>query len=147
MTRGVIDASVVVKWLVKEEGDTAALQVRQEFAFDAPDLAIAEITNVLRTKNRRGEIDNAMTSLAVEALSSLDIELHALLPLRTTALELAIAMDHSVYDCFYLALAQQLSVPFVTADERLKRKFQQSQLAQKFPVTIHTLAELAAQQP
>lgn len=36
--------------------------------------------------------------------------------------QIAIELDHSIYDCLYLALAEQESCMLVTADERLCRK-------------------------
>ncbi len=40
-------------------------------------------------------------------------------PLLPLALEIAIAIGHSIYDCIYLALADQEDCRVVTADRRL----------------------------
>jgi predicted nucleic acid-binding protein len=40
------------------------------------------------------------------------------------ALDLAIRLAHPVYDCVYLALAEQRNIPLVTADARLIAKLQ-----------------------
>jgi predicted nucleic acid-binding protein len=37
------------------------------------------------------------------------------------ALRIAISLQHPVYDCFYLALAQAEDCPLVTADQRFLR--------------------------
>jgi predicted nucleic acid-binding protein len=42
--------------------------------------------------------------------------------LARRAVDLAILLDHSTYDCMYLALAEAAKRPFVTADARLLRK-------------------------
>jgi predicted nucleic acid-binding protein len=41
--------------------------------------------------------------------------------LERRALELAIALDHPVYDCLYLALAERMGVGMVSADRRFLR--------------------------
>ncbi len=37
------------------------------------------------------------------------------------ALMMARHLDHAVYDCFYLALAEQIIAPLLTADRRLAK--------------------------
>lgn len=70
------------------------------------------------------------------------IELHGMRALADMALEIAEALDHSAYDCFYLALAEELAVPFITADDRIKRKLDQSPAMHGFNIEIMTLSEL-----
>jgi predicted nucleic acid-binding protein len=40
-------------------------------------------------------------------------------PLMDSTLQLALELNHSAYDCAYLALALQEEIPFVTAGRRL----------------------------
>lgn len=60
---------------------------------------------------------------ARRALSALsgdgEPELRPSPPMVRRAFELARDLDHPVYDCVYLAPAQELDLPLVTADERL----------------------------
>lgn len=35
------------------------------------------------------------------------------------ALKLSLALDHPIYDCLYLALAEKLDAPLISADQRL----------------------------
>jgi predicted nucleic acid-binding protein len=42
--------------------------------------------------------------------------------LAPRALELALNLDHPVYDCFYLALAEAETAQMVTADRHLERR-------------------------
>ena len=42
--------------------------------------------------------------------------------LKDRALAIAIELRHSVYDCFYLALAERSASRLVTADDRLIRR-------------------------
>lgn len=49
--------------------------------------------------------------------------------LAPAAGELALQLDHSIYDCFYLATAQRLECRVVTADRRLHDKVEASTVA------------------
>ena len=58
-------------------------------------------------------------------LASLNRYFEQLLPtarLIERALELALFLDHPIYDCLYLACAESLDKVLVTADERFLRK-------------------------
>ena len=68
---------------------------------------------------RRGNVKRAD---AQTALDTALLSFEALIPLedlRAHALEFAIELDHPIYDCFYLALAERERCPLVTADARL----------------------------
>lgn len=122
MTRLVIDASVVVKWVVSEPGTAEALQLRSMGPLAAPDLLVAECANILWKKVARGEMTPEEALLASRLLQRADIELHPMRPLLEPATRLAIELDHPAYDCVYLALALANGWRFVTADQRLLTK-------------------------
>lgn len=119
--RFVIDASVAIKWVVDEPGTEQALLLRRKRLF-APDLLIAECANILWKKVRRKELSEAEAILAARLLQRADIQLEPMRPLLEPATRLALALGHPAYDCTYLALAEVLSCPVVTADDRLYRK-------------------------
>ena len=48
------------------------------------------------------------------------LEFRPTAPLASRAIELALELDHPVYDCFYLALAEAEKTELVTADLRLE---------------------------
>lgn len=117
----VVDASVALKWLIEEDGSEAALSLR---AHDlcAPSLLRTEVANVLRTLASRG----AVTAQASTDLFALFQTAPVTLvepddALERRALDLALALNHPVYDCLYLALAERLSRRVVTADQRFLR--------------------------
>jgi predicted nucleic acid-binding protein len=63
------DASVVVKWFVREDGHPAALSLLERSgAVVAPDLVFAETANVVWKKLRRGELTLQQANQTCEAL-------------------------------------------------------------------------------
>jgi predicted nucleic acid-binding protein len=80
---------------------------------------VAELANAMWVKVRRNELD---TSRAFEALDIVRgqtrLQLRPFTPLIPRAFELAQELNHSPYDCVYLALAESLDMPLVTADQR-----------------------------
>ena len=117
----VIDASVAIKWVVAEPGSEEALSLRRQ-RLVAPESLIPECANILWKKVRRAGLSAAEALLMARLLERSDVQLQPLRLLLEPATRLAIALDHPAYDCFYLALAQQMSLEFVTADAVLAGK-------------------------
>lgn len=122
----VVDASIVIKWVVEEQGTTEALALRDKVRLIAPDLLVSECANILWKKVRRGELSGDEAFLAARILEGADVELLPARSLLEAATRIAIAIDHPAYDCMYLALAKANDIRFVTADERIVRKVSQS---------------------
>jgi len=118
---GIIDANILVKWFVDEEGADNARQLQDDRLF-APDLIIVEVTNVLWKKVRSDSFAASDVGLAIEVIRMADVILEPGLDLAVRAFEIAHGLNHAVYDCFYLALAERRGLPFVTADDKLSRK-------------------------
>jgi predicted nucleic acid-binding protein len=115
-----VDASVALKWVFPEDDSAAALQLAQS-DLHAPDLLAVELANALWKKVQRGQIDRLNAAAAfVEAMELVDLKPTAALHER--ALAIALELDHPVYDCVYLALAESEQTRLVTADVRLIRK-------------------------
>lgn len=118
----VIDASVAVKWFVKEPGhdDALAILSRGDECF-APDLIISEVAGALDKKIKKPEITS---SQAVEAISSLQSHLSFFSANKCVikALELASELNHPVADCVYMACAMDIGATVVTADAEFVRK-------------------------
>ena len=124
MTGYVVDASVVVKWLVTEElSDEAASLLDRGSTLVAPELVFAEASNALWAMCRRGDIGTAEFGDATDALRAAPVVVpHPMRRLTVAAARLAVDLDHPVYDCFYLALAILEQYPVVTADGRFHDK-------------------------
>jgi predicted nucleic acid-binding protein len=114
----VVDASVAVKWTVAEPGRYEALRVLAHVdELVAPDLLVAEAANVLRKKSKFGEISVRQSEEALRAIRLAIPRFVPSLELAEDAIALAQNLDHSVYDCFYLACALPAAI-LVTADEK-----------------------------
>ena len=142
MSGYVIDASVAIKWVIDEPGSEQALKLRRH-AVAAPDLLISECANIVWKKVRLGELTGPEATMAIRLLVRADIELVPARQLASRAVEWAILLDHSAYDCMYLALAEATTRPFVTADARLLRKLAAERTA-ALSVAAVALAEFGA---
>jgi predicted nucleic acid-binding protein len=87
----------------------------------APDLIAAEVANVLWKHVARGDLGAGDAGRAIAVFAEADLALFPAMPLMERARSIAIDLGHPAYDCFYLALADQLGVPLVTSDSRLIR--------------------------
>jgi predicted nucleic acid-binding protein len=125
MTDYVVDSSVVSKFFLPEPLSDKADLLLQGYLngsglFVAPEHLTAEVANVLWKNRRRGLLTLSQVGEHLADFFSLSI---VLVPLARSlieiAVEFAIQLDRTVYDALYLALSQQLNLPFVTADERL----------------------------
>jgi Predicted nucleic acid-binding protein, contains PIN domain len=118
-----VDASVALKWFVAEDGTEAALRIAASGEpLAAPDLILAEVANAAWKSARLGRLTEAQLQAIAVALPGYFEELTANRVLLRRAIEIAAVLDHSVYDCLYLALADHLRSPLVTADRRLAAK-------------------------
>jgi len=116
----VVDASVACKWFLAEAGTDAAVSLMQSGeGLTAPDIIIPEVCNVAWRKARTGEIAAQQAEAMVAGLAASLDEVVPSAPLAARSLAIARELDHSVYDCFYLALAEQREARLVTADARL----------------------------
>ncbi len=122
MTR-VIDASVALKWFVEEDGtaQAAALLAGSDWLI-APDLILAEVGNAAWKAVRSGMMLPEQFDHAAARLPVAFDELVPLAGLSRRAAAIALALDHPVYDCCYLAVAEARDAPLVTADRRLLRR-------------------------
>jgi predicted nucleic acid-binding protein len=119
----VVDASVALKWFLQEPGsDAAATLLDRSDLLIAPDLIVAEMCNAGWKAVRTGVALREQIEIAAARLPMVLDELVPLTKLTEDAVAAAFTLDHPVYDCFYLALAEQRDSRLVTADQRLLRQ-------------------------
>jgi predicted nucleic acid-binding protein len=94
--------------------------------FFVPDLFYIECTNIFWKYVRRFSIPQAHARKSLKNLASLALLSVSSNDLLHSALDLALEYGISTYDASYVALAQQMDFPFVTADEKLIGKLEGS---------------------
>ncbi len=125
----VIDTSVVLKWFlqageaqVAEARQLRGLYLRGECLLCVPDFLFLEVANAL-TAGHRTKPDKVKNALA--NLNAIDLQVE---PLRKStlsqAVDLAVSLGVTVYDSYFLALAEQRGSKLVTADEKFLRRAQ-----------------------
>ncbi|MCH8294453.1 type II toxin-antitoxin system VapC family toxin [Candidatus Poribacteria bacterium] len=121
-----VDASLVIKWVISEEGHHVAKQLFTEWSdadvkMIAPSFFQVEVDSILRKKVFvRKEISVEEAEKAFELLMQLPIEIVDLPSQRQHAWQLAKDLSQAtVYDTTYIALAELHRCEFWTADERL----------------------------
>lgn len=120
----VIDASIALKWLVREPDSDAALALAR-FRLLAPDLVRTECGNVLWRMTVAGNLEEGEALASLAKLSDGPLMFTPCGQLEQDALRIAIELRHPMYDCCYLALAERENAPLVTDDRRLLRTARQ----------------------
>ncbi|CAN5396007.1 type II toxin-antitoxin system VapC family toxin [soil metagenome] len=129
MTIVVVDASVVVKWFLPEaDSKNAERLLASDKELHAPDLLRLEVANAFWKHVLQKTIDRTLWELARPKLERSIGQWHESGPLLTEAGRLACDAAHPIYDFVYLALAQRLGAPFVTADRRFLAKAPMSEV-------------------
>ncbi|MBP2290428.1 type II toxin-antitoxin system VapC family toxin [Azospirillum rugosum] len=116
----VVDASVAIRWSIKDSFTPAAQAIIESGQpIVAPDLVIPEVANALWKMRRAGAIGAEQADQALEEIPRGFSRLVGTTSLMRRAYSIAESLDHPVYDCFYLALSENLGVPLITLDKRL----------------------------
>jgi len=123
----VVDASVGIKLFLAEELSDRADALFAHLAADppgqlsVPDLFYIECANILWKHTRRSGYPTEKARKALRDLGQLALKRFSNADLAVQALDVASQEGITAYVACYVALALQLSVPFVTADEKLAR--------------------------
>lgn len=118
----VIDASVAVKFVVREPNSEAARHfIRIADPLIAPDWLLVEAASAMWRKVKRSELLSVHAERNLRELPSFFEQLHPSRELVEEAFGWSFRLRHSVYDCLYLALALREECGVVTADEKFHR--------------------------
>lgn len=117
----VIDASVLVDALVTVglPGQAARAELSRLTVLEVPGIFAAEAASVLRALVRRGELSAVRAARALDQIRALRTMQYPFEPFSARAWELR--ENVTIYDAWYVALAEWLGTELVTADERLTR--------------------------
>jgi predicted nucleic acid-binding protein len=114
----IVDASVAVKLFLPVPGFEKAIAAARMFELQAPRLIFSETGNALWQYVRRRQTTAADASTALLKLAGLVAQPDET-GLATLAVEMACELEHPVYDCTYLALANRHHRPILSADKRM----------------------------
>jgi predicted nucleic acid-binding protein len=123
----VLDASVIAKWFLhhqEADRDRAIalrdLHISGRSKIHIPQLALFEVLNAIRFGAKADEEDGAT---ALEALQDLHLEIKTgEVDVLRKANAIAWAYKITIYDALYVALAEQVGYPLITADEKMINK-------------------------
>lgn len=123
----VVDASVIVKWFLhhQEADRDRALALRDlhisgRSTIYIPRLALMEVLNAIRFSPKA---DEEAGEMALETLQDLHLETNAAdVSLLRKANAIAWAYKITIYAALYVALAEQVGYPLITADEVMVKK-------------------------
>jgi len=115
----VIDASVLANALADDgvDGDAARTAIRSDPDLAAPDLVDVETVAVLRKQWLTKKLTARRFRISIADLTDFAIVRYPTLPFMARAYELR--SNVSSYDAAYVALAETLDCPLLTADRRL----------------------------
>ena len=116
----VVDSSVIVHFLLHStaSGELSRVIADQD-VLAAPAVIDLEVLNTLRKLVQSRQINSEVAGRAVENYGDIRLELHDIRPMLKRVWDFR--NNVTAYDAAYLALAEQLNVPFLTRDARLAR--------------------------
>ncbi|WP_054856683.1 type II toxin-antitoxin system VapC family toxin [Vulcanisaeta sp. JCM 16159] len=129
----VCDASVIVKWVIKEDYSDYAERIRIDhlnghITVAIPSIAIAEVASALRKYYLRKLISEDYMRRALDLLSNSLLRVYNVTwDSVISASELSIKYGISIYDAIYVDLAMRLNTVMYTADNALVKSLGDNQ--------------------
>ena len=126
MSDTVVDSSAVAKWILPEPDSGQAQRLISEIALKGErlivlDLAFAEVTNTIWKRFHQRLATLIEVRQFLDALLRSPVHVEPAMRLLAPALEIASKYDRSIYDALFVALAEDLRLVGLTADEPLYR--------------------------
>ncbi len=127
MRTAVLDSSAIIRLFVPDgpipEGLEECVEAawRSEAIIMVPELALAEVAQVLRKKEKKGLISAGIADEILEAVLEMPLDVVGMRSLAREAMNLARETDMTVYDAIFLVLARSHHAELITSDARLAR--------------------------
>jgi predicted nucleic acid-binding protein len=125
----VVDASLAVKWIIRETDTEAALRFLRanQGNLHAPDLFFAEVASAVVRRCNEGEMPKPIALRTLQKWSASWseelVQRHFINSRRLlTAGMIALEMSHPIKDCIYLALAMEQDRELATCDHRFQKR-------------------------
>ncbi|WP_423918787.1 type II toxin-antitoxin system VapC family toxin [Candidatus Poriferisodalis sp.] len=119
MTRYVVDASVAVEYLMQSPVGAALASTLDSASIDAPEMLDPEVVSALRRHVNAGLLTDAQAELLIDDLASWPINRISHRFLTSSAWKHR--QNVSAYDAMYVATAETVDAPLITADGKLAR--------------------------
>ena len=131
MSNLVVDASVACKWFFEEEYSAKAREILASgHELHAPDLILNECANAAIRQLLLSQTDLSKARQLIIPLQQIFDPVVPSSELLLSAMNMAYALRHPIYDCIYLALAEREDTSVITADEKFVGKVGQSEWKQ-----------------
>ncbi len=126
MSDSVVDSSIVAKWILPEPDSAQAHRLITDIALKGErlivlDLALVEVANAIWKCYHRHLATLLETHQFLDELLRCPVHIESAQRLLTPAMGIGTKYDRPVYDALFVALAQDLKLGGVTADEPLQR--------------------------
>ena len=134
MKKFVVDASVCLKWVFEEEDSEKARIIQKDFQDNkillvVPNLWEYEIVSALSSGLRRKKITFSQAKLFLKTLMQAKPEIVTISNLLDECLENTKKYDLSAYDSAYVTLAKEDKMVFISADNKLVSKINDTKIA------------------
>lgn len=138
MIAAVLDASVVAKLLLREEGSSNARALLASLERPVvPDWCLLECAGAISRHSQDNGLSPETAILNMGRLERLGLETIASQGLVRASLELALQYEHSPYDCLYVLRAYAEEMPLVTAD-RAQHRLAERILGDEHAILLNT---------
>jgi predicted nucleic acid-binding protein len=122
----VIDSSVMVKWALAEPDSDKALRLRDDLRKSvhellSPDIFTVEASHALTRAERQPRIAVGQARTLFLDILTTPPRVFPFQPFLLRAIDISSAMRVGVYDCIYVALAEQEKCELATADATMVR--------------------------
>jgi predicted nucleic acid-binding protein len=122
----VVDTSLALQWVLDEPDSDRAEALLRGQSLAAPDVLFVEAANVLGKKIRKSQIGLKQGVAGLDFIRSRVPQIVPSATLVERGMELSVELNHPVYDCIFLACAEQFGATLATRDAPFAMRVEQS---------------------